>query len=86
MLADLTASGWRREIDAVYSIAAMVHVDLQYLIAYLVTAAAVLRPEGKPILFLATAATDAGFQKLAKDVHNFWEAQADPGGSSSTSG
>ena len=83
MLADLTAwAAGGREVDAVYSIAAMVHVDLQYLMAYLVTAAAVLRPGGKLTLSLATAATDAGFQKLVEDVGNFWEAQADPAGSS----
>ena len=42
LLSNLTEAGWRRQVDAVYSIEAMVHVDLQYLMAYLLTAAAVL--------------------------------------------
>ena len=53
MLTDLEACGWRRKVDAVFSIDAMVHVNLQYLTAYLVTAAVTLRAGGKLILTLA---------------------------------
>src|SRR5262249_197583 len=49
MLADLSERGWSRTVDAVFSIDAMVHVDLQYLIVYLITAALVLKPGGKVI-------------------------------------
>jgi SAM-dependent methyltransferase len=63
---------WRRQVDGFYSIDAMVHVDLQYLTAYLLTAAAVLRPGGKLILTVATATTDVGFQKLLDDVTKQW--------------
>jgi cyclopropane fatty-acyl-phospholipid synthase-like methyltransferase len=47
LLQDLRHAGWTdRRVDAVYSIDAMVHVDLQYLIAYLLTATLVLDPTG----------------------------------------
>ena len=80
MLAGIPArpgqAGWRGQVDAVYSIEAMVHVDLQYLMAYLLTAAAALRPEGKLIMTLATMNSDHGFGKLLRDVRNFWDARA----------
>jgi methyltransferase family protein len=72
---------WRREVDAFYSIDAMVHVDLQYVMAYLVTAAIVLRKGGKLILTLTTTSTDEGFQRLLNDIKVYWKSQADPGGS-----
>lgn len=78
MLADLGASGWRREVDAVYSIDAMVHVDLQYLVAYLLTASLVLRPGGRLVLTLADATTSLGFRKLLEDIRPFYPAQTDP--------
>jgi hypothetical protein len=49
--------------------------------AYLLTAAAVLKPGGKLILTLATVNSDHGFEKLLSDVRNQWHAQADPAGS-----
>jgi SAM-dependent methyltransferase len=72
---------WRREIDGFYSIDAMVHVDLQYLMSYLVTAAAVLKPGGKLILTLATTNNPDGFQRLLNDVKEYWSGQASPLGS-----
>jgi methyltransferase family protein len=72
---------WRRNVDAFYSIDAMVHVDLQYLMAYLVTAAAVLREGGKLILTMTTTSTDEGFQRLLSDIKVYWGSQAEPGGS-----
>jgi ubiquinone/menaquinone biosynthesis C-methylase UbiE len=68
MLNDLRRAEWGRQIDAVYSIDAMVHVDLQYLIAYLVTAALVLRPGGKLMLTLPDVTRGPGFAKLMKDI------------------
>jgi hypothetical protein len=59
---------WRGKLDALYSIDAMVHVDLQYLIAYLVTAAACLRVGGILIMSLANCCSDKGFEKLIKDT------------------
>ena len=61
-------TGWERKVDAVFSINAMVHVDLQYLIVYLLTAALVLRPGGKIIFTFANAITDRGFWKLMRDI------------------
>jgi SAM-dependent methyltransferase len=81
LLSDLTAAGWRRQVDGLYSIDAMVHVDLQYMAAYLITAAAVLRPGGKLVLTLASPTTDAGFELLLEGIHGFWEAQASVHGS-----
>jgi hypothetical protein len=70
MLEDL--SEWKREVDGFYSVDAMVHVELQYLMAYLITAAAILRPGGKLIRTLASATTDGGFNRLVGDVERYW--------------
>ena len=64
----IEAKGWDGALDAFYSIDAMVHVDLQHLIAYFITAAATLRPGGKLIMTLANCCSDAGFEKLIRDV------------------
>jgi hypothetical protein len=68
LLDDLEVQGWRRNVDAFFSIDAMVHVDLQYLIVYLMTAALVLKPGGKLILTLADATSELGFRKLLEEV------------------
>jgi Methyltransferase domain len=81
MLSDLQACGWQRQVDAFYSIDAMVHVDLQYLVAYLLTAALVLKPEGKLILTLADATTALGFATLLGDISWTYKWQANPTGS-----
>lgn len=70
MLCDL--ADWRGEIDAFYSIDAMVHVDLQDLIAYLLTAALTLRQGGRLILTLADGTTPQGFKKLLRDIRTFY--------------
>jgi len=73
MLRDLQS--WRRTVDGFYSIDAMVHVDLQYVTAYLITAAAVLKPGGKLVMTFGTAVTDGGFAKLLEDVKRYWQSQ-----------
>jgi hypothetical protein len=78
MLTDLTGCGWRRTVDAFYSIGAMVHVDLQYLIVYLVTAGMTLKRGGKLILTLADASGETGFQKLLNDIRWYYPAQDKP--------
>jgi SAM-dependent methyltransferase len=80
LLADLDAVGWRRTIDAVYSIDSMVHVDLQYLIVYLLTAGLTLRPGGKLILSLADATCDHGFTYLMQNIHWTYPIQGLPSG------
>lgn len=60
--------GWKGSLDALYSIDAMVHVDLQYVIAYMITAAACLKPGGKMIMTLANCCSDGGFDKLVLDT------------------
>jgi SAM-dependent methyltransferase len=81
MLSNLNHCGWQRNTDAFYSIDAMVHVDLQYLIVYLITAALTLKPGGKLILTLADATRDPGFMKLLKDILWTYPAQRSPSGS-----
>jgi hypothetical protein len=78
---DLERCGWIRSIDAFYSIDAMVHVDLQYLIVYLITAALSLKPGGTLLLTLADATRDAGFAKLIRDISWTFPVQGRPMGS-----
>jgi hypothetical protein len=80
MLADLDACNWRRTVDAFYSIDAMVHVDLQYLIVYLITAGLALKPGGKVILTLADVTTDLGFKFMLESIEWTYPAQGDPSG------
>lgn len=75
MLDDL--SDWKRQVDALYSIGVMVHIDLLYLMPYLVTAAAVLKPGGKLIATFGNPTTERGFQQLLADIKHFWN---NPGG------
>ena len=80
MLSDLSAFGWGRKVDAFYSIDAMVHVDLQYLIVYLITAGLMLKPQGKLILTLADATSELGFEKLVRDITWTFKDQGRPSG------
>lgn len=81
MLSDLASFGWERQVDGFFSINAMVHVDLQYLLVYLITAGLVLRPGGKLVLTLADATSDQGFEKLLRDIAWTYPVQARPLGS-----
>ncbi len=81
MLADMEAARWRGKVDAFYSIGAMVHVDLQYVIVYLLNAALTLKPGGKLLLTLADATSHLGFVQLLKDICWAYPAQANPRGS-----
>jgi SAM-dependent methyltransferase len=68
--------GWLRQVDAFYSIDAMVHVDLQYLMAYIATAALVLKQGGKLIMNLADATTDLGFEYLVDSIKPYYPRQS----------
>jgi SAM-dependent methyltransferase len=68
MLSEITACGWKRQLDGFFSIDAMVHVNLQDLIVYLLTAGAVLKPGGHLLLTVANASTEIGFKKLVEDI------------------
>jgi hypothetical protein len=70
--------GWVRQVDALVSIDAMVHVDLQFLAAYFVTAAAALRPGGKLVMTLADATTKRGIDKLLDDIKTYYAMQGMP--------
>ena len=75
MLSGIEAAGWRGQIDSFVSIDAMVHVDLQYLAAYFVTAAICLRPGGKLVMTLADATTAKGQAKLFQDIKLYYPKQ-----------
>lgn len=74
----IASLGWVRQLDAMVSIDAMVHVDLQYLVAYFVTAAATLAKGGHLILTLADATSQMGQQKLLDDIKTYYPMQGVP--------
>jgi cyclopropane fatty-acyl-phospholipid synthase-like methyltransferase len=61
--------------DVVYSIDAMVHVDLQFLTAYWISASELLRPGGKIIMTVADATRDIGFDTLIEHVPIYFKHQ-----------
>jgi SAM-dependent methyltransferase len=67
-----------RQLDAFYSIDAMVHVDLQYLIAYILTAALTLKQNGRLLLTLANAVSDRGFAHLMRSIKPIYPRQGLP--------
>ena len=75
MLRLLENEGLGRKVDAMFSIDAMVHVDLQYLVTYWITAALVLRKGGRVLMTLADPTSEAGFQKLIRDIRKFYKYQ-----------
>lgn len=72
---NLEHSQWIGKVDCLFSIDSMVHVDLQYLIAYLITAALALRIGGKLIMSVADATTDGGYTKLINDIPLYFPIQ-----------
>lgn len=80
ILDDLDSVGWRRRVDGFFSIDAMVHVDLQHLVAYFMTAALALRPGGRMIMTLGNAGTKAGIDHLFSHIPLFHRDQGRPGG------
>ncbi len=68
VLNTIKEAGWRGQLECFFSIDAMVHVDLQYLIGYWLTAALTLKPGGSLIMSVADATTDRGFEKLVADL------------------
>ena len=57
----------------------MVHVDLQYLIVYLMSAALCLKEGGCLMMTLANAVSELGFKELIEDAKNRYETQDLPG-------
>jgi SAM-dependent methyltransferase len=78
ILADLRKRALIRKIDAFYSIDAMVHVDLQHLVVYLMTAALCLRKGGRLMMSLANAVSEEGFDLLIKDAKSCYSLQGMP--------
>jgi hypothetical protein len=75
MLQLFEKEGLARKIDAMFSIDAMVHVDLQYLVTYWINAALVLKQGGRIVMTLADPTSEAGFQKLIRDIKKFYRYQ-----------
>jgi len=63
------------ELDVMFSIDAMVHVDLQYLVAYWISASKLLRSGGKMIMTVPDATREGGFAKLMNDVPRLFALQ-----------
>jgi cyclopropane fatty-acyl-phospholipid synthase-like methyltransferase len=68
-------AGLVRKVDAMFSIDAMVHVDLQYLVTYWINAAQVLKKGGRIVMTLADPTSEAGFQKIIRDIAKFYKFQ-----------
>ena len=81
LLDDLREAGWGRRVDCFSSIDAMVHIDLQYLVVYWMTAGMVLRPGGHLVMTLNDVTHDPGFEKLMRDISWTFPAQGRPLGS-----
>ena len=63
------------KVDCIFSIDAMVHVGLQYLVAYWQSALNVLKPDGCVIMGVADATTPEGYEKLMRDVPTYFSKQ-----------
>jgi hypothetical protein len=81
LLDDLRGAGWGRQVDGFYSVDVMVHIDLQYLVVYWITAGLVLRPGGQLVMTLNDVTHDPGFEKLVRDISWTYPAQGRPLGS-----
>lgn len=75
MMTLIGQAGLTRRVDAMFSIDAMVHVDLQYLFTYWVNAAQVLKPGGRILMTLADPTTESGLQKITRDIRKFYKFQ-----------
>jgi predicted TPR repeat methyltransferase len=75
MFSKLESEGLVRKVDAMFSIDAMVHVDLQYLFTYWVNAALLLKPGGRVLMTLADPTTVSGLQKITRDIRKFYKFQ-----------
>ena len=75
LLDEIDDMGWSGCVDAVYSIDAMVHVDVQHLIVYLMTASICLNPGGKLIMTLSDCTTGRGFDKMLREASNCFARQ-----------
>lgn len=81
LLSDISGAGWKRRLDALYSIDVMVHIDLQYLIVYWLTAALTLKPGGYLVMTLNDVTGDEAFTKLMRDISWTFPVQGRPLGS-----
>jgi hypothetical protein len=79
LLTYISNLGMSGGLDFFYSIDTMVHIDLQLVMAYWITAALTLKPGGKMVITLADPATDRGRQKLMEDIKPYYHQQGLPG-------
>lgn len=64
--------GFRGKVDALYSYDAMVHVDMQSLMSYFISATKVLKKGGIVAMDVANILSDQGFEKCIRDVKNYY--------------
>lgn len=67
-----------QRVDCFFSMDAMVHVDLQILISYMISARVVLKSEGKLIMTLADCLNTEGFRKLLQDAPAYYKLSGSP--------
>ena len=77
-LDDLAAAGWTRTIDALVGVDVFIHIDLQALVVYLLTAALALRHEGKLLATFANPLSPSGTQALLAGVREYAAFQTRP--------
>jgi hypothetical protein len=75
LLEELEKRNLVRKLDAFFAIDAMVHVDLQYLIVYFITAALTLKHNGLLIMTFANAVSQNGFRHLLNGAKPFYPLQ-----------
>lgn len=78
MLKVLQGAGVAGQVDAFYSYDAMVHVDLQSLVTYFITAMLTLADDGLIVMDVANIDSEPGFQKLLRDVKYYYGSHGAP--------
>jgi len=75
----LKAMNLKHQIDCIYSLDAMVHVDLHTLVVYWITAALTLKNSGKLIMSVADCTTEHGTLKLINNAPGAFRLQGNAG-------
>lgn len=65
-------------VDAVYAFDAMVHVDLQALVVYFISAVFALKDDGVLVMDVANAESELGFRKLLMDAKTYYPSHGAP--------
>jgi SAM-dependent methyltransferase len=74
-----SALGWQGQVDGIFSIDTMVHVDFNLVAGYLLAGTEVLRPGGTFAMTFADGTSEQGFNKLFGEIDAVIRAHAHPG-------